>query len=100
VRMDIFNFLNLLNKKWGEVENAGFFGTRTLVPSATAANGQYVYNISKPPQGYTLYDSYTNPSRVVSRWQNAADLEIQVLGRLLQGYPNRRPRGRRFSFLR
>jgi len=69
VRMDIYNFLNLLNKKWGDVENAGFFGTRNLVSSATAANGQYVYNLSKPPQDYTLYDSYTNPSRVVSRWQ-------------------------------
>ena len=69
VRMDIFNFLNLLNKKLGEVENAGFFGTRTLVSSATAANGQYVYNLSRPPQAYTLYDSYTNPARVVSRWQ-------------------------------
>ena len=69
VRLDIFNFLNLLNKKWGDVDNAGFFGTRTLVSSATAANGQYVYNLSRPPQGYTLYDSYTNPARVVSRWQ-------------------------------
>jgi outer membrane receptor for ferrienterochelin and colicin len=69
VRMDIYNFLNLLNKKWGDVDNAGFFGTRYLVSSATAANGQYVYNLSKPPQAYTLYDSYTNPSRVVSRWQ-------------------------------
>jgi outer membrane receptor for ferrienterochelin and colicin len=69
VRMDIYNFLNLLNKKWGEVDNAGFFGTRYLVSSASVANGQYVYNLSKPPQDYTLYDSYTNPSRVVSRWQ-------------------------------
>ncbi|MGH8042797.1 MAG: TonB-dependent receptor [Rudaea sp.] len=69
VRMDIYNFLNLLNKKWGDVDNAGFFGTRYLVSSASVANGQYVYNLSKPPQGYTLYDSYTNPARVVSRWQ-------------------------------
>lgn len=69
VRMDIFNFLNLLNKKWGEVEDAGFFGTRYLVSSASVANGQYTYNLSKPPQDYTLYDSYTNPARVVSRWQ-------------------------------
>lgn len=69
VRMDIYNFLNLLNKKWGDVDNAGFFGTRYLVSSASVANGQYTYNLSKPPQDYTLYDSYTNPSRVVSRWQ-------------------------------
>ena len=69
VRMDIFNFLNLLNNKWGDVNDAGFFGTRYLVSSASVANGQYVYNLSKPPQDYTLYDSYRNPNRVVSRWQ-------------------------------
>ncbi|HET8940889.1 MAG TPA: TonB-dependent receptor [Rudaea sp.] len=69
IRMDIFNFLNLLNNKWGDVNDAGFFGTRYLVSSASVANGQYVYNLSKPPEGYTLYDSYRNPNRVVSRWQ-------------------------------
>ena len=68
VRMDIYNFLNLLNKKWGDVYDAGFFGTRSLA-SASVANGQYTYNLSRPPQGYTLYDSYRDPSRVVSRWQ-------------------------------
>lgn len=65
-RLDIYNFLNLLNKKWGQTEYAGFFGTRTLT-SASVSNGQYVYDLSKPPTGYTLYDS--NVSRVVSRWQ-------------------------------
>ncbi|WP_415208770.1 TonB-dependent receptor [Rudaea sp.] len=74
-RLDIYNFLNLLNKKWGDVDNMGFYGTRYLVSSATVANGQYVYNLSKAPQGYTLYDSYTNPSRVVSRWQALVTLK-------------------------
>jgi len=70
VRLDIYNFLNLLNNDWGQVRNAGFFGNRYLVSSATVnENGQYVYNLNKPPQGYTVYDSYTNPARVVSRWQ-------------------------------
>ena len=76
-RLDIYNFLNLLNKKWGDVNNMGFFGSRYLVSSATVANGQYVYNLSKPPQGYTLYDSYQNPSRVVSRWQALVTLRYK-----------------------
>ncbi|MEO8803705.1 MAG: TonB-dependent receptor [Rudaea sp.] len=77
VRMDIFNFLNLLNNKWGGVNDAGFFGNRYLVSSASTANGQYVYNVSKPPQGYTLYDSYRNPARVVSRWQVLLTLKYE-----------------------
>ncbi|WP_332022237.1 TonB-dependent receptor [Rudaea sp.] len=77
VRLDIYNFLNLLNKKWGDVENAGFFGTRNLVSSASVANGHYVYNLSRPPQAYTLYDTYTNPARVVSRWQMLLTLKYK-----------------------
>jgi len=68
VRADIFNFLNLLNKKWGDQDNLGFFQTRTLT-TATAADGQYVYNLSKPPQSFSVYDTSTNPARVISRWQ-------------------------------
>jgi len=68
-RMDIYNFLNMLNKKWGQVRDAGFFGGRDLVSSASVSNGQYVYDLSRPPQQLDVYDSYRNPSRVVSRWQ-------------------------------
>ncbi|MGA9335729.1 MAG: TonB-dependent receptor [Rudaea sp.] len=68
VRMDIFNFLNLLNKKWGDVEDAGYFGTRTLATTTLNADGtQYVYDISKPPTKYTLEDA--SVARVISRWQ-------------------------------
>jgi len=67
VRLDIYNFLNLLNKNWGETENAGFFGTRTLTTATyDPATQQYVYDLSRTPQDYTLYDS--NVSRVISRW--------------------------------
>lgn len=67
IRLDIYNFLNLLNKDWGQTEYAGFFGTRTLVnASYDPITRQYVYDVSKPPSAYTLYDA--NVSRVVSRW--------------------------------
>ncbi|WP_133499582.1 TonB-dependent receptor [Cognatilysobacter terrigena] len=73
VRLDIYNFLNFLNKDWGTQEGLGFFGTRRLANVADVANGQYVYDLGTPAspslQNFGIYDTYTNPQRVVSRWQ-------------------------------
>ena len=72
VRLDIFNFLNMLNKDWGQVETLGFYGTRNLVNVKGVENGQYVYDLGAPGkptyQNFGVYDTYTNPARVVSRW--------------------------------
>jgi hypothetical protein len=83
VRLDIYNFLNLLNKDWGETENAGFFGTRTLVniagvdPGADGISGtgddKYVYDVTRSPSDLSLYDA--NVSRVISRWSAAITLK-------------------------
>jgi hypothetical protein len=73
VRLDVYNFLNMLNKNWGETENAGFFGTRTLTGATyDPVAGQYVYDVSSPPAGFTLYDA--NVSRAISRWSVALTL--------------------------
>ncbi|MBS0218911.1 MAG: TonB-dependent receptor [Proteobacteria bacterium] len=81
VRLDIYNFLNMLNKKWGEQNTIGWFGTRRLVNVSDVANGQYVYNLGTPTsptwQSMGIYDSYKNPSRVVSRWSVLATLKYQ-----------------------
>ncbi|MBS0570445.1 MAG: TonB-dependent receptor [Proteobacteria bacterium] len=73
VRMDIFNFLNLLNKNWGNQEGLGFYATRRLANVSDVANGKYVYNLGTPTapswQNFGVYDTYTNPARVISRWQ-------------------------------
>ncbi|HTL15524.1 MAG TPA: hypothetical protein VL251_10595, partial [Thermomonas sp.] len=79
VRLDIFNFLNLLNKDWGEQTGVGFFGTRTLanvsdVVGTCPTNCKYVYELqdsrgNSTLQQYDVYDSYRNPARVISRWQ-------------------------------
>ncbi len=70
--MDIFNFLNLLNSDWGQVETLGFYGTRTLANVKDVKDGQYVYDLgteaSPTWQQFGVYDTYTNPARVVSRW--------------------------------
>ncbi|MBR0345313.1 MAG: TonB-dependent receptor [Rudaea sp.] len=76
IRLDIFNFLNLLNKHWGDVYNTGLYPTRTLANYAGVnSKGQYVYSLptdkngNYQPQQLTIYDGgFYDPSRVVSRW--------------------------------
>ncbi|HET6587492.1 MAG TPA: TonB-dependent receptor [Oleiagrimonas sp.] len=75
IRLDIYNFLNLLNKDWGHVRNVGSYDTRTLAGySGVNAQGQYIYylptddNGNYEPQQLEVYDSGFNPTRTVSRW--------------------------------
>jgi hypothetical protein len=75
VRLDIYNFLNLINDDWGHTDRVSnsFYGNRRLATVADVVNGQYVYNLgaagTKPWEDLSVYDaSSTAPSRVVSRW--------------------------------
>jgi hypothetical protein len=81
VRLDIFNFLNLLNKDWGDQEGLGFFATRRLANVTDVRNGQYVYDLGTPAiptwQNFGVYDSSSNPGRVVSRWSALLTLKYQ-----------------------
>ncbi|HEU4671246.1 MAG TPA: TonB-dependent receptor [Dyella sp.] len=74
VRLDVYNFLNLLNKNWGQTQTIQYF-TRTLAGyDGVNAQGQYVYylptdkNGNYQPQQRSVYDGGSNPTRVVSRW--------------------------------
>ncbi len=74
VRLDIYNFLNMLNNDWGQTVN-GQFNTRTLAGyDGVNAEGQYIYylptdqNGNYQPQQLIRYDAGQNPTRVVSRW--------------------------------
>ncbi len=74
IRLDIYNFLNLLNKNWGDVRYTGY-DTRTLAGySGVTADGKYVYYLptdshgNYQPQQLQTYDAGRNPTRVVSRW--------------------------------
>ena len=78
VSLDIYNFANLLNKDWGEQTGLGHFGTRRLanvvdVVGTCPTNCKYVYDLgtaaSPTWQNFGIYDTYTNPHRVISRWQ-------------------------------
>jgi hypothetical protein len=75
VRLDIYNFLNLLDNKWGQVRNVGSYDTRTLAGySGVNAQGQYIYYLPTDKNGnyqsqqLSVYDAGSNPTRVVSRW--------------------------------
>lgn len=71
IRLDIYNFLNMLNKDWGLTKNVGGYDTRYLAKlSKVNADGTYVYDLSSnAPQQLAVYDYNSGyPSRVVSRW--------------------------------
>ena len=78
LRLDVYNFLNMLNKKWGVTENVGGFDTRYFSTlNKVNANGTYVYDLkNNSPQTLSAYDFNSGyPSRVVSRWSVLATLK-------------------------
>jgi hypothetical protein len=87
VRLDIYNFLNMLNKDWGQQNGVGYFGTRRLayvsdVVGTCPTNCQYVYDLKDSKgnnswQDFGVYDTYANPSRVISRWQALLTVRYQ-----------------------
>jgi hypothetical protein len=81
IRLDIYNFLNLLDRDWGVTGSVGGFDTRNLVVlSGINADGTYVYDLGRDNpatpeveipnvQPITDYDaSPAFPNRLVSRW--------------------------------
>ena len=66
ISLDIFNVGNLLNKKWGRIDEAPFPSTRSFVNYAgTDAQGRYVYALRNG--GVT--DFTTRQARFESQWQ-------------------------------
>jgi outer membrane receptor protein involved in Fe transport len=56
IRLDIFNFLNLLNKDWGVEHRASFPLERTLATvTGIDAQGHYIYNITPQLDGNGNY---------------------------------------------
>ncbi|MEZ0469628.1 TonB-dependent receptor [Luteimonas salinilitoris] len=84
VRLDIYNFLNLLNSDWGETMGETFSdNTRYLARLASVnADGTYTYDLGSADnptwESLTPYDaSGSYPSRVVSRWSAMLTLRYQ-----------------------
>jgi Carboxypeptidase regulatory-like domain len=63
--LDILNFTNLLNKKWGRTNEIGFPSTRSFARfGGIDAQGRYVYVLN----GQTLGDFTTRQARGESQW--------------------------------
>ncbi len=66
ISLDIFNVGNLMNKKWGQINEIGFPSTRSFVNYVgTDAQGRYVYSVRNT--GVT--DFTTRQQRLESQWQ-------------------------------
>jgi hypothetical protein len=83
LRLDIYNFLNMLNSDWGITRNTGF-NTRTLAGyDGVTADGKMKFflptddNGNYEPQQLQPYDAGSNPTRVVSRWSLLMTLRYQ-----------------------
>ena len=76
VRLDIYNFMNLLNNDWGQQSYVGFPYTRTLASyEGVDADGKYIYSLPTDKSGNyqpgqkIVYDAGRNTkTNVVSRW--------------------------------
>ena len=78
VFLDIENFGNLLNRKWGQVEEAGFPYTLSVADYAGVVNGRYVLDVNRYVNEATGAVSLPQlPSRnFESRW--AAQIGIRI----------------------
>lgn len=71
VRLDIYNFLNMLNSDWGVTDEIGGFDSRYLARlGSVRADGGYVYNLGSEssPTWQNLRPYEGRVPRVVSRW--------------------------------
>ena len=80
VRLDIYNFLNMLNNDWGVTEEIGGFDTRYLARlGSNRADGGYVYNLGTTanPTWQELRPYEGRVPRVVSRWSALVTLRYE-----------------------
>lgn len=59
-----------MNEDWGQSEYLDGFNTRTLAGyRGVTADGKYIYDISRAPQNFSVYEAGENSTtRTVSRW--------------------------------
>lgn len=76
MRLDVYNFMNLLNSDWGQQSYVPFYYTRTLANyEGVGADGKYIYSLPTDKNGnyqptlQTVYDAGRDTkTNVVSRW--------------------------------
>jgi hypothetical protein len=81
VRLDVYNFLNMLNNDWGVTDEIGGFDTRYLARlGGITADGGYVYDLGSPtsPSWQSLRPYEGRVPRVVSRWSVLLTLRYEL----------------------
>ena len=74
VTFDMLNFLNLLNKDWGVVDNATFGDLNPIAAPTVNAAGQMVFNLANITRaGYVKFDR----DDLRSRWQGQIGLRLR-----------------------
>jgi hypothetical protein len=74
VTFDMLNFLNLLNKDWGIVDNATFGDLNPIAAPTVNAAGQMVFNLANITRaGYVKFDR----DDLRSRWQGQIGLRLR-----------------------
>jgi outer membrane receptor for ferrienterochelin and colicin len=70
VSLDILNFGNMLNKRWGRIDEIGFPSARKFVNyNGTTADGKMVYNLGNPTASTPIPDDFTTrQTRGESQW--------------------------------
>ncbi|PJK11562.1 Oar protein [Lysobacteraceae bacterium NML08-0793] len=71
ISLDIMNIGNLLNKKWGLIDDYGFYSTRRVVNYAgiDPATGKYVYNFTGSTDNPQIQENNNDKGNTgVSRW--------------------------------
>jgi len=69
-RLDIYNFLNMLNSKWGTEERVGYPFVRTLANyQGVGPDGKYIYSLPTDANGnYAPGQTIIYDDKAVSRW--------------------------------
>jgi len=77
LRLDLFNVLNMVNKRWGQVRDVGYPYMRSLANFAGVdpATGKYVYALPTDKNGNFNSGGYVlEDDRAQSRWSVQATL--------------------------
>ncbi|KRG66446.1 Oar protein [Stenotrophomonas terrae] len=80
IALDVMNIGNLLNKKWGLIDDYGFYSTRRIANYAgiDPATGKYIYNFTGTTDNASIQENNNDKGNTaVSRWSMMLSLKYK-----------------------